>query len=92
LPDVPTIAESGFPGFDASGWFGVFAPAKTSKAIVNKISADIVRVLKLPDVVQTMSAQGAEPVGTTPPQFAEWVQAEVARWRRVLTAANIKQD
>jgi tripartite-type tricarboxylate transporter receptor subunit TctC len=92
LPGVPTIAESGYPGFDASGWFAVFAPAKTPQAIVAKLSDEVRNVLRLPDVRRNMELQGAEPVGSTPAELAQWMQAEVERWRRVLTAANIKTD
>ena len=92
LPDVPTIAESGFPGFDASGWFGVFAPAKTPRVIIVKLADAFRAVLKLPEVEQNLAAQGAEASGTSPEELAKWMRVEVERWRRVLTAANIKQD
>lgn len=92
LPDVPTVAESGYPGFDARGWFGVFAPAKTPRAIVGTLADHFRAVLKLPEVEQSLAAQGAEAAGTSPAEFAEWVRLEVERWRTVLTAAKIKQD
>lgn len=92
LSDIPTVAESGYPGFDASGWFGVFAPAKTAGAIVHRLSDDFRAVLKLPEVQKALAAQGAEAKGSTPAELTAWLQAEIERWRRVLQSAGISQD
>lgn len=92
LSDVPTIAESGYPKFDASGWFAVFAPAKTPRPIVSKLADDFRTVLKLADVQQGLAAQGAVAVGSSPEELGAWLRAEVERWRQVLVAANIKPD
>lgn len=92
LSDVPTIAESGYPEFDASGWFAVFAPAKTPRPIVSKLADDFRTVLKLADVQQGLAAQGAVAVGSSPEELGAWLRAEVERWRQVLVAANIKPD
>lgn len=92
LPAVPTIAESGYAGFDASGWFAVYAPAKTPRAIINKLADDFRSVVKLPEVQQSLAAQGAESVGSTPDELGKWTLSEIERWRRVLSAANIKAD
>ncbi len=92
LPDTPTIAESGYPKFDASGWFAVFAPAKTPRPIINKLAEDFRAVLKLAEVQQGLAAQGAVPVGSSPEELGAWLRAEVERWRQVLVAANIKPD
>ncbi len=92
LTGIPTIAESGFPGFDASGWFAVFAPATTPHPIVAKLSDEFRAVLKAPEVQQGLAAQGAEAKGSTPGELAIWLRAEVERWRRVLTVAGIRQD
>ncbi len=92
LPDAPTIAESGYPKFDASGWFAVFAPAKTPRPIINKLADDFRAVLKLNEVQQVLAAQGAVAIGSSPEELGTWLRAEVERWRQVLIAANIKPD
>ena len=92
LEGTPTIAESGYAGFDASGWFGVFAPAKTPQPIVNKLADDFRAALKIPEVRQSLAAQGAEAIGSTPAELGTWLRSEVERWRRVLAAANIRPD
>lgn len=92
LPDVPTIAESGIPGYEASSWFGVVAPAGTPKEIVAKINADIVRGLSAPDLKDRLSGQGAEPVGNTPEQFAAYIKTETAKWAKVVKESGAKVD
>jgi tripartite-type tricarboxylate transporter receptor subunit TctC len=89
LPDVPTIAESGFPGYEISSWQGVFAPAGTPSAVVAKINGEIVRMLHAPEVQARMAREGAEPVGSTPEQFAARVKSEIAKWEKVAKAAGI---
>jgi tripartite-type tricarboxylate transporter receptor subunit TctC len=90
LPHLPTIAEAGVPGYEAMGWNGVFAPAKTPRAIVNKLNADIVRVLNMPDVRERLAAMGSTPVGGSPEQFADYVKREIERWGRVIRNSGIK--
>lgn len=92
LPEVPTIAESGYPGFDASGWFGVFVPAGTPRAVNARLTDSFRGVLKAPEVERSLAAQGAEAVGSTPEELAKWLRSEVDRWRKVLSSANIKRD
>jgi tripartite-type tricarboxylate transporter receptor subunit TctC len=92
LPNVPTIAESGYAGFDASGWFAVYAPAKTPRAIIGKLAEDFRTVVKLPEVQQGLAAQGAEAAASTPEDLAKWTASEVERWRRVLSASGIKAE
>ena len=92
LPDAPTIAESGYPKFDARGWFAVFAPAKSPRFIINKLADDFRAVLKLNEVQQGLAAQGAVAIGSSPEDLAAWLRAEIERWRQVLIAANIKPD
>jgi tripartite-type tricarboxylate transporter receptor subunit TctC len=89
-PDIPTLAESGFPGFDASIWAGVLAPAATPKDIVDKLSAEIGRIVRLPEIASRISSQGAEPVGNTPAQFSAFIAAESAKYARIIKQANIK--
>ncbi|HEY8610601.1 MAG TPA: tripartite tricarboxylate transporter substrate binding protein, partial [Roseomonas sp.] len=83
-PDVPAMAESGFPGFDASSWFGMVAPAGTPPEIVSKISADAAAILRRPDIEKQMVDQGADPVGNTPREFGAFIDAEINRWAEVV--------
>jgi tripartite-type tricarboxylate transporter receptor subunit TctC len=93
LPEVPTIEEAaGLKGFDASSWFGLFAPAGTPRAIVDKIQSDVARALALPEVRERFVAQGADPGGNTPEQFAAFIRAETDKWTRVVKFSNAKVD
>jgi tripartite-type tricarboxylate transporter receptor subunit TctC len=92
MPDIPTIAESGVPGYEAYSWVGMLAPAKTPKDIVNKLNAEIVDILKRKDVADKLNQQGAIPVGDTPEQFASYIKAEIEKWGGVVRSANIKAD
>ena len=92
LPKLPTMSEAGLPGFEASSFFGMFAPAKTPPEIVARLNESFVKILKSPDVRELMLSQGAEPVGDTPEQFAAFVQAEIKRWARVIAASGAKPD
>ncbi|MFH5924342.1 tripartite tricarboxylate transporter substrate binding protein [Roseomonas xinghualingensis] len=83
-PDVPAMAELGFPGFDASSWFGMAAPANTPPEIVAKISKDAAAVLRRPDIEKQMVEQGADPVGNTPAEFSAFIDAEIKRWAEVV--------
>jgi len=92
LPDIPTLSESGVPGFEAYSWAGMLAPAKTPKDIVARLNKEIVDILKQKDVADTLNLQGAIPVGDTPEQFAAYVKAEINKWGAVVKSANIKAD
>jgi len=92
LPDVPTIAETGITGYEASSWFGVLAPAGTPKDVVAKIQADIAKALNTPEIRERLSGQGAEPVGDTPEHFAEHIKAESAKWARVVKDSGARVD
>ena len=91
-PDLPTLAESGFPGFDTSLWFGLLAPAATPKEIVGKIHSDVVRALKLRDVEERIASQGADIVGNSPVEFAAFITAESAKYARIIKRAGVKLD
>lgn len=91
-PELPTVAESGVPGFDVIGWNGVLAPAGTPSAVVHKLYGGLEAALKLPDVVSRLAATGFEPVGSTPVAFAEFVRTDIARWTRVIRDAGVKMD
>lgn len=92
LPDIPTVAESGVPGYNVTAWYGVAAPAKTPPAAVSRLNTEIVRALNSPDLRQRLVSQGVDPVGTTPEQYTAFVQKEVHKWAKVITAANIKSE
>ena len=92
LPDVPTLDESGFRGFEVSPWFGILAPAGTPKEVVARINRDTVKVLKLPKVRERLLAQGAEPVGDTPEHFLQYLQSEVQKWAKVVKATGARVD
>jgi tripartite-type tricarboxylate transporter receptor subunit TctC len=89
LPDLPTVAET-LPGFEAAGWFGFAAPARTPKEVVAALNQEIVRILALPEVKERLIAQGAEPVGDTPEQFAQYIKSEAAKWGKVIKTLNLK--
>jgi len=92
VPGLPTIAESGIPGYSAVGWFGIFVPLKTPNTIVSKISADIDRVLKTPQVRREMLERGIEPSGGTPEEFAELIKVDQQKWSKLIQDKNIKID
>ncbi len=91
-PEIPTVAEAGVPGLEAVSWFGLLAPAKTPKAIVEKLSAETARIVKLLDVSKRISELGAEPVGGTPGEYAAFIQSEIAKWRKVIKDAGVKLE
>jgi tripartite-type tricarboxylate transporter receptor subunit TctC len=92
VPDVPTIAESGFPGFEATAWYGVLAAARTPKPIVNRLHGEIVRALALPEVKERLNNVGFELVGGTPDEFAVFIKSEIAKWTRVVRDAHISAE
>ena len=89
MPELPTVGET-VPGFEATGWFGYAAPARTPKEVVAALNKEIVRILALPDVRERLIAQGAEPVGDTPEQFAQYIKSEAAKWGKVIKTLNLK--
>lgn len=92
LPEVPTVAESGVPGFEASSWFGIVAPAATPREIVARLHATLVRTIGDKEVTQRLLSQGMEPVLNTPEQFAERIRQELPRWGKLVRAAGIKAE
>ncbi|AVS78805.1 LacI family transcriptional regulator [Paracidovorax avenae] len=92
LPDVPTIAESGVPGYEATSWFGMFAPAATPAPVVAQLNATIVKVLAQPDIRKKLAEQGAEAAGETPAQFADFIQKESVKWGRVVKESGASVD
>ena len=89
-PDIPTIAESGVPGYDVNGWFGVFAPAKTPRVVVARLNAEFVEALKTAEVRERLTHEGLQPLGGTPEALAMVLKNDVAKWGRVVREAGIK--
>lgn len=92
LPDVPTIAEAGLPGYEATSWFGLFAPAKTPAPVVATLNTALLKVLADPAIKKKIAEQGAEPHGEKSEQFADFIRAESAKWRQVVKAAGATVD
>ena len=91
-PEIPTVAESGVPGYEVTTFYGVSAPAKTPKPIIDRLHAEIVRALNSPDVRERLQGLGADPVGNTPEQYTVFMQNEIAKWTKVIRAAGIKGE
>lgn len=92
LPDVPTVAEAGLPGYDSTGWFGVVAPAGTPAPIVQRLNTEITAALKDEQIVASMRNLGVEPAPTTPEAFDAYIRSETQKWARVIRQANIRID
>ena len=90
LPDVPTVAESGLPGFDVTSWYGIVVRTGTPQAIIDKVNRDMVEALRMPDVKAKLADLGLEPVGDTPAQFAAVIDAETKKWVAIVEKAHIK--
>ncbi len=92
LPNVPTFAENGLDGYDFSLWYGLFAPAKTSPAVVQALSREVTRIINLPDVRERLVATGHEVIGSTPEQFTDKVRREVEKFRRIVLESGMQRD
>jgi tripartite-type tricarboxylate transporter receptor subunit TctC len=92
VPELPTVAESGFPGFDASSWFGLAGPASLPRDIAEKISAEVARALAQPGMREKFIQQGADPVGSTPQEFGDYMRAETAKWAQLVKASGATVD
>jgi len=90
VPDAPTVAEAGVPGYEATSWYMLLVPAKTPAAVVNQLNAETARALKDKDMLDMLARAGNEPVGNTPPAAAEFLKVEIARWGKVIKQANVK--
>jgi tripartite-type tricarboxylate transporter receptor subunit TctC len=92
LPDVPTFVESGLPGFDVSSWTGIFAPAGTPRPVIDKLHRELAAVLRTAFVRERYAVLGIEPVGNSPQEFGDQVRADLARWEKVVKAANVRLE
>jgi tripartite-type tricarboxylate transporter receptor subunit TctC len=92
MPEIPTLAESGLRDYDVTTWYGFWAPARTPKVLVQKLHAEVVRMLALPDIRQQLATQALEPLGNTPEEFAQQIKTELAKWARVAAGAAIAPE
>jgi tripartite-type tricarboxylate transporter receptor subunit TctC len=92
MPDLPTVAESGVPGYEAASWYGVLAPAKTPRPIITKLNSEIVRIAQSSDVRERLASDGADPVGNSPEEFGAYIKRELARWAQVIEQARIPRQ
>jgi len=90
LPDVPTLDESGYKGFEISGWYGIMAPARTPRPIIDRLNSDIVAVLSTGETPKLLASRGYDPTPTTPEAFAKYLRSEVARWAKAVKEYGIK--
>ena len=91
-PEIPTIAEAGVPGYDANAWFGFFAPAGTPDTVINRLNAEMVKIVKLPETRDRFLTLGAEPVGSSPAEFGAFFRNEVAKWAKVVKSSGARVD
>jgi tripartite-type tricarboxylate transporter receptor subunit TctC len=92
LPDVPTLDEAGLKGFEAVAWNGLTAPAKTPRDVIVKINADVIRIVNSPELKERLKAEGSDPVGSSPEQYAAFLRAEIAKWAKVIKFAGVKAE
>jgi len=92
MPELPTLDEAGLPGFEANTWHGVMVPAGTPGAIISTLHREIVAILHRPDVIERLSSQGAEPVGSTPEEFAAYIKSETIKWAKVVRESGAKAE
>jgi len=92
LPDLPTISESGLAGFDANNWYGLVVPAKTPRAIIDQLNAEVTKILAMPDVKTTLFNQGLDPAPGTPEQFGAYIKSERAKWAKVIKESGAKPE
>jgi tripartite-type tricarboxylate transporter receptor subunit TctC len=92
IPEVPTIAEAGLPGFEVVGWNGILAPAKTPRAIIDRLHDEIVKVIRAPEIAADIVAQGIEPIGNTPEEFGRIIRTDIERWAKILKGAKTQAN
>jgi tripartite-type tricarboxylate transporter receptor subunit TctC len=92
LPDLPTVAEAGIPGYDSGVWYGVLAPAGTPREIITRLNREIARVLVLPDYRSLLVNNTIEPIGGPPEELGSYIKSEIVKWARVIKDANVRVD
>jgi tripartite-type tricarboxylate transporter receptor subunit TctC len=92
FPDLPTVAEAGVPGFEARQWYGVVAPAGTPKEIVSRLSAEIAKIVRTPELKKHFTVEGSEPIGSSPEEFGKYIHAEIGKWAKVVKASGAQID
>jgi tripartite-type tricarboxylate transporter receptor subunit TctC len=92
LPDVPTVAEQGFPGYEVSGWYGLLAPAGTPKDVIGVLNREVAKVLRSPEGKERLAAEGAEGVGNSPEEFTAYMQSEMVKWAKVVKQSGARAD
>jgi tripartite-type tricarboxylate transporter receptor subunit TctC len=91
-PEIPTVAESGVPGYESTLWYAMLAPAATPQALIQRLQAETTRVIRLPEVTERLLAQGAEPIGNSPQELAKFLQTEIERWTKLIRQADIRPN
>jgi len=92
MPDVPTVAESGLPGYEVLLWFGLYAPAKTPDAIITRLNQEAAKIMQSPEMVARLATEGGQPVANTPEQFQEIIKADIAKWTKIVKEAGLKVE
>ena len=92
LPDVPTVAEAGLPGFEVTTWYGILAPAGTPRPIITRLNTELVKVMHSPEMKERLAGIGTDPVTSTPEEFTAYIQAEIGKWADVIRKANLRAD
>lgn len=92
VPEVPTVAESGVPGYDATGWYGMLAPAGTPQAAIDRLHAEVVKILTQPDIRQRLASEGAVAVGNRPQEFDKFIRDEIGKWSKIIRELKLKAD
>ena len=92
LPDAPTMAEAGVPDFEITAWFGIMAPGATPQHLIQKISADVVRIVSMPEIQERIASQASEPVGNRPEEYAAFINTEIVKWRTLIKQTNMRAD
>jgi tripartite-type tricarboxylate transporter receptor subunit TctC len=92
LPDLPTIAEAALPGFEANNWYGLVAPIKTPRAVIQRLNAEVVRILNEPKLIELYRAAGLEPTPSTPEEFGAYIRSEIAKWSKIVRAAGVRPE
>ena len=92
MPDIPTIAESGLPGYEAIAWNGFVAPAATPTEIIIRLNTEIVAILKMPDVKERLATEGSIALGNSPEEFASFIKAETLKWGQVIRASGARAE